>query len=81
MKVIPETRLVHSILYLRFYYNIIIKDFVWSLYFTTVHMSNTLNLREHMSSPPGFWWGVCVAHHFSFLCCHGICIYVLSSVL
>jgi hypothetical protein len=74
MKVIPETRLVHSILYLRFYYNIIIKDFVWSLYFTTVHMSNTLNLR-------GFWWGVCVAHHFSFLCCHGICIYVLSSVL
>jgi hypothetical protein len=36
--------------------------------------------RKHMSSPPVFY-GVRVAHLFSFLCCHIMCLYILSSVL
>ena len=39
-----------------------------------------LTLTEHLISPPNFG-GVRVAHLFSFLRCHIMCLYVLSSML
>jgi len=39
-----------------------------------------LTFREHMGSAPVFG-GVRVAHRFSFLCWHSMCLYILSSVL
>ena len=53
--------------------------YIWVTRQVSFKKQELLILREHLSSPPVFWW-VCVAHLSSFFCCPILCLW-LSSVL
>jgi hypothetical protein len=74
---------VHDIFYYLRLFCIVVSTnllYIWVTWRGFYKKQELLILREHLSSPTVFG-GVRVAHLFSFLCCHIMCLYVLTSVL